>query len=101
MSAMSNVAKLVCAYFSLGSPYVLRQALKRSGWPQTHSVDKGDSEVLILMCPAPECWGYACTPPDLVYVVLGTEPRLHQRWHVPPQPHEGRSSFEDRTYTYP
>lgn len=32
-----------------------------TGWPQTHSVDKGDSEVLILMCPAPECWGYACT----------------------------------------
>lgn len=30
MSAMSNVAKLVCAYFSLGSPYVLRQALKCS-----------------------------------------------------------------------
>lgn len=50
--------------------------IKYSSWLQTHYVNKGNSGVLILMHPIPECSGYVCTPPHLVYVVLGTKPKI-------------------------
>lgn len=69
--AMSAVVKLVCGYFSLGSSYFLRQGLKYS----CYYMATDNLQVLTPMCPARECWGYTCSPPHLVYVGLGTEPK--------------------------
>lgn len=56
--------------------YTFGDRTKYSSWPQTHCVYKGNSGVLILMYPIPECSDYICTLlPRLVYVVLGTKPK--------------------------
>lgn len=72
MVKRGNRKKWLFSGFFLLFSFLYNKASHSPGWPQTHSVAKGDLEHLIFLPQPSKCWDYECVPPHLVYAESGS-----------------------------